>query len=167
MAYQIKGRLLEVCNCNVLCPCWIGEDPDNGTCDTALAWHVDSGDIEGTDVSGLTIGLIAHIPGNILKGNIRAIFFIDHTATKPQEEAMVKVFTGKLGGPAADFAQLFGEVLGVERVPISFKVDKGVGTLTMGSTVEAELESYRGTTGQPTTFTIPSFPPFQGTSLCR
>jgi len=28
MAYNLKGRLLEVCNCRVLCPCWIGEDPD-------------------------------------------------------------------------------------------------------------------------------------------
>ena len=26
MAYQLEGRLLEVCDCNVLCPCWIGED---------------------------------------------------------------------------------------------------------------------------------------------
>ena len=32
MAYHLEGRLLEVCNCRVLCPCWIGEDPDNGTC---------------------------------------------------------------------------------------------------------------------------------------
>ena len=41
MAYDIEGRLLEVCTCNVLCPCWIGEDPDGGTCDSALAWHID------------------------------------------------------------------------------------------------------------------------------
>ena len=33
MAYTLEGRILEVCDCNVLCPCWIGEDPDNGTCD--------------------------------------------------------------------------------------------------------------------------------------
>ena len=24
MGYQLEGRLLEVCNCRVLCPCWIG-----------------------------------------------------------------------------------------------------------------------------------------------
>jgi len=35
MAYEIEGKLLEVCSCNVLCPCWIGEDPDGGTCDSA------------------------------------------------------------------------------------------------------------------------------------
>ena len=36
MAYHLEGRLLEVCDCRVLCPCWIGEDPDNGTCDLEL-----------------------------------------------------------------------------------------------------------------------------------
>jgi len=25
MAYDIEGKLLEVCTCNVLCPCWVGE----------------------------------------------------------------------------------------------------------------------------------------------
>ena len=29
MGYRLEGDLLEVCDCKVLCPCWIGEDPDN------------------------------------------------------------------------------------------------------------------------------------------
>ena len=33
MGYQLQGRLLEVCTCNTLCPCWVGDDPDGGTCD--------------------------------------------------------------------------------------------------------------------------------------
>ncbi|MFI5019627.1 MAG: DUF1326 domain-containing protein, partial [Dongiales bacterium] len=32
MGYRLEGDLLEVCDCNILCPCWVGEDPDNGTC---------------------------------------------------------------------------------------------------------------------------------------
>src|ERR1051325_6076469 len=51
MAYRLEGRLLEVCDCRVLCPCWIGEDPDNGTCDSAMAYHFDAGQIEGVDVT--------------------------------------------------------------------------------------------------------------------
>ena len=66
--YLLEGRLLEVCDCNVLCPCWIGEDPDNGTCDSGLAWHIEKGSIEGQDVSGLTFGMSVHIPGIILLG---------------------------------------------------------------------------------------------------
>jgi hypothetical protein len=31
-AYQLEGTLLEACSCGVLCPCWIGEDPDDGEC---------------------------------------------------------------------------------------------------------------------------------------
>ena len=68
MSYRLEGSILEVCNCRVLCPCWIGEDPDQGTCDSVLAYHFDRGVVEGVDVSGLTLALIAHIPGNVLKG---------------------------------------------------------------------------------------------------
>jgi hypothetical protein len=63
MSYHLEGRLLEVCNCRVLCPCWIGEDPDFGTCDTIVAWHMDQGTIEGVDVAGCTIVVVAHVPG--------------------------------------------------------------------------------------------------------
>ena len=70
MAYQLEGKLLEVCDCNVLCPCWIGEDPDNKTCDTVFAYHIDKGTIDGTDVSGLNLSLAAHVPGNILQGEL-------------------------------------------------------------------------------------------------
>lgn len=52
MAYQIEGRLLDVCDCEVLCPCWIGEDADNDTCGAIVAWHVDQGAIRGVDISG-------------------------------------------------------------------------------------------------------------------
>ncbi len=70
MAYSMEGTLLEVCTCNILCPCWVGEDPDNdGYCDAVMAWHIDRGTINGTDVSGLTMSLINHIPGNVLAGN--------------------------------------------------------------------------------------------------
>ncbi|HYN25868.1 MAG TPA: DUF1326 domain-containing protein, partial [Pyrinomonadaceae bacterium] len=63
MSYQLEGRLLEVCTCNILCPCWVGEDPDNGTCDGVLAWRVDEGTIDGTNVSGHTLVILTHIPG--------------------------------------------------------------------------------------------------------
>ena len=78
MAYEIEGRLLEVCTCNVLCPCWVGEDPDYKTCDTAIAWGIEKGSIEGVDVAGLTMAVSAHIPGNILiPKSWKAVVFVD------------------------------------------------------------------------------------------
>jgi hypothetical protein len=125
MGYQLEGRLLEVCNCRVLCPCWIGEDPDFKTCDTIVAWHFDKGTINGVDVSGRTIALIAHIPGNILQGNWRAAVYLDDRVTPAQEEAILAVYTGKLGGPVGELVKLVGEVVSVEKVPIKFTVEGG------------------------------------------
>ena len=37
----VEGSLLEVCSCEALCPCWIGEDPDSGPCQSVVAYHFD------------------------------------------------------------------------------------------------------------------------------
>jgi hypothetical protein len=149
MAYHIEGRLLEVCTCNILCPCWVGEDPDHGTCDSSFAWQIDKGTIQGVDVSGRTLALSVHIPGNVLVGNWRAVVCVDDGSSQEQQEAMLKVFTGQLGGAIADLAGLIGEVIAVERAPISFTVQEGKGTLTIGSVVDAELAPFQGATGSP------------------
>jgi hypothetical protein len=151
MAYRLQGSILEVCTCQVLCPCWIGEDPDGGTCDSAIAYRIDTGSVDGVDVSGLTLAVAVHIPGNVLKGNWRVMVFVDERATPQQEQALTQAFSGKLGGPLADFAQLFGEIVGVQRAPITFQVDQGKGHLQIGADIDAELEPYRGTTGAATT----------------
>ncbi len=168
MTYRLEGKLLEVCTCNVICPCWVGADPDNGTCEGTLSWHFDKGEIDGVDVSGLTLAILCHIPGNILKGNWRAVVFVDEKASPQQEEAILNAFTGKLGGPIAEFAQLIGEVVAVERVPITFEVEKGKGRLRIGSAVTADVEPFQGATGRDTTLhdtafsSIPGSPAYVG-----
>jgi hypothetical protein len=166
--YSIQGRLLEVCSCNTLCPCWVGEDPDGGTCDSIFGWRVDEGVIEGVDVSGLTLGLSVFIPGNVLAGNWKAVVYVDDQASDEQQEALLKVFTGQLGGAIADLAALIGEVVAVERVPIRFDVEEGTGTIVLGDAAEAELTSFQGSTGVPTALhdtvftTIPGSPAYVG-----
>jgi len=166
MAYELEGKLLEVCDCNVLCPCWIGENPDNGTCDTVVAYNIEKGHVNGIDVSGLTLALAAFIPDNILKGDWRVAVFVDDKATPQQQEALLNVWTGKLGGPVADLAKLVGQVLTVQRAPITFQVSGGEGTLKIGDVVEAVMAPYKGGTGKVTTLnesvfsTIPGSPAY-------
>jgi len=170
MAYHLEGRLLEVCNCRVLCPCWIGEDPDFGTCDTIVAWRFDKGTINGVDVAGRTIALIAHVPGNILEGNWRAAVYLDDKVSQAQEEAILSVYTGKLGGPVGELVKLIGEVVSVEKVPITFDVQGGKGTIKLGTAGYAELEPYKSASGATTTLTdtvfatVPGAPVFVGKS---
>jgi hypothetical protein len=167
--YQFQGTLLEACNCDVLCPCWIGEDPDNGTCSSVVAYHFDSGKILGVDVSGLTLANVVFIPGNVLAGNWKAHMFVDESASDEQLEAIIDAFSGKLGGPLADLAQLIGEVLAVTRAPIDHEVVEGRGKLVVGGgTVVAEMEPYRGADGSITTLqnsifsTVPGSPAWVG-----
>jgi hypothetical protein len=167
--YQFQGTLLEACNCDVLCPCWIGEDPDNGTCSSVVAYHFDHGTIRGVDVSGLTLANVVFIPGNVLAGNWKAHMFVDQDASDEQLEAIVDAFSGKLGGPLADLSQLIGEVLAVTRAPISHEVVEGRGTLVVGDgTVVAEMEPYRGADGSITVLqnsifsTVPGSPAYVG-----
>ena len=168
MAYNLEGRLLEVCTCKILCPCWVGEDPDFGTCDGVLAWHFDKGSIDAVDVTGRTFVILAHIPGNILKGNWRIRVYIDDKATDQQKDALLKVWTGKAGGPIADLAKLVGTVDAVELVPITFDIKGAAGTLKIGEAVSATLAPFQGATGQPTAMldtiftTIPGSPAFVG-----
>src|SRR5260370_35265526 len=88
--YQLEGRLLEVCSCDVLCPCYVGADPDGGTWDNVVAWHIDTGTIQGADVSGLTIAIKVHIPGNILKGNWRVLLYVKYKRTHTERGAVVR-----------------------------------------------------------------------------
>ena len=164
--YTVEGQLLEVCSCGTLCPCWVGEDPDGGTCDTIIAWHVEQGHIKGIDVSGLTLVTIAHIPGNILQGNWRAVLYLDGNGTQEQRDAMLELFTGKLGGAVADLAALIGEVLDVRVAPIEYNLQEGRGHIAINGVLASEMEPFKGPNGQTTTLnnsvftTIPGAPAY-------
>ena len=164
--YVLDGTLLEACSCGGPCPCWVGDDPDGGRCDSVNAYHIDRGQVGGVDVSNLSFVQVNQIPGNVLAGNWRAVFYIDDKATPEQQEAILNVFSGKLGGPLADVASLVGERVAVHFVPIEHRVEGGKGTLRVGEVVEAEMAPYTDANGRPTTIhdtvfsTIPGSPAY-------
>jgi hypothetical protein len=168
VVYDLEGSLLEVCSCDVLCPCWIGEDPDNGTCESVVAYHFDRGTIRGVDVSGLTLASAVLIPGNVLEGNWKQVLFIDDKASDEQADAVLAAFRGELGGPLADLSQLVGEVLAVERAPIDHEIIDGKGKLRVGDMISAEMHPYTGPDGSTTTLhesifsTVPGSPAYVG-----
>jgi hypothetical protein len=162
--YSLEGTLLEVCSCNVLCPCWIGEDPDHGECYSVNAYHIDHDQISGVDVSGRSAVLVNRIPGNVLAGNWEVVLLVDDGASAEQRDALVAALSGQLGGPLADLAGLYGTVKAVQSVPISHQVRGGTGMLHIPGMVETELVPYRGPDGSVTTLrdsifsTVPGSP---------
>ncbi|HZP90581.1 MAG TPA: DUF1326 domain-containing protein [Actinomycetota bacterium] len=167
--YRLAGTLLEACSCDVLCPCWIGEDPDGGECYGIVAYHFSEGVIEGVDVSGLSLVNINHIPGNILTpGSWQVVMILDSAGSEAQRDALVRAFSGKLGGPLADLTGLVGEVLGIETLPITHETTGGRGVLRVQGVLEAEMAPYSGPDGSTTVLensifsTVPGSPAYVG-----
>ena len=81
-------------------------------------------------------------------------------------EALLDAFGGKLGGPLGDLAQLVGEIVAVERAPISHTIVDGAGTLNVGDKVDCAMHPYRGPDGSITTLnnsvfsTVPGAPAY-------
>jgi hypothetical protein len=167
VVYDLQGTLLEACSCGVLCPCWVGEDPDMGTCDAFVAYHFDAGTVRGVDISGLNLVNVVHIPGNVLTpGSWRIVVFVDDRASDEQMQALLDAYTGKLGGPLADLAGLVGEVLDVRKASIQHEIVGGAGTLRIGDLLYSEMEPFRGADGTLTTLqntvfsTVPGAPAY-------
>ncbi len=157
MGYQLQGRMLEICSCESVCPCFVNRTPDGGACDVTVAWRIDKGDIDGVDVSGRTFAAMAHIPSKPWDGGWRAAVYLDDGTSDEQQEAILNVFTGKLGGAIADVAKLIGEVVGVERAAIEFSADNGKGSLKIGDAASATMEPLLSRDGKVVTLTDPVF----------
>ena len=108
MAWNVEGRFFENCSCNAPCPCTasLALGADNDYCRALLVFHVDSGDVEGVDVSGLTVAAVADTPRYMHEGNWKLGLLVDDAASDEQAEALGKVFSGQAGGPMEGLAPL-------------------------------------------------------------
>jgi hypothetical protein len=158
MAWNLEGRYFENCSCNVPCPCTVSFDlgADYDYCHALLAFHVDSGNVDGVDVSGLTVAVIGDTPKVMTDGNWRLVLLIDEAASDEQAEKLGAVFGGQLGGPMEAIAPLIGEMLGVERVPMDFSSENGQHRLKAGEAAGMEVEDvvpFGVETGEPAVLT--------------
>lgn len=150
--YALQGTILEACSCRTLCRCWIGEDPDGGACDAFNAYHIDSGEINGIDVSGLNYVQVVKIPGNVLAPKSwTRVTYLDSRASDAQRQAILDAWHGRLGGPLADLNGLVGEDIAVETAPIEHNLKEGAGTVIVGDKLRATMAPYRSAYGSVTT----------------
>ena len=158
MAWQIAGTYFETCSCEVVCPCTaslaLGADYDR--CKVTLVFHVTDGDVDGTDVSGLTVAAVADTPKVMSEGNWRLGVFIDDSASDQQAEKLGAVFSGQLGGPMEALGPLVSENLGVERAPIEVREEGLLHSVKIGDAVDFEIEDvvpFGVQTGEPARLT--------------
>jgi hypothetical protein len=142
MAWKLEGTYFETCSCEVVCPCTtslaLGADYDR--CRVTLVFNISSGEVEGTDVSDLTIAAIADTPKMMSEGNWRLGVFVDGAASDAQAEKLGAVFGGQLGGPMAALAPLVSENLGMERAPIEVREEGLRHSVRIGDAIDFEIE---------------------------
>jgi hypothetical protein len=112
----------------------------NDYCRVVLVFNVKSGEVEGTDVSGLTVAAVCDTPKVMTDGNWRIGVFVDGAASDEQAEKLGGVFSGSLGGPMEGLVPLIGENLGVERAPIEVREDGLTHSIRIGNAVDFEIE---------------------------
>ncbi len=157
MAWSLKGSYVETCSCDMICPCNATFDhgASNDYCRATFGFHIRKGEIEGTDVSGLSVVAIIDTPKVMTDGNWKLGMYIDENASDEQAEKLQAVFGGQKGGPMEGLVPLVGEVVGVERAAIDI-TDNGLRhTVKVGDAIDFEIEDvvpFGVETGEPIRF---------------
>src|ERR1700758_3204264 len=142
MSWKLDISYFETCSCDVVCPCTasfaLGATRDR--CRVTLVFNVKDGQVDGTDLSGLTVAAVADTPKVMTDGNWRLGVFIDAAASDEQAEKLGGVFSGALGGPRAGLGPLISENLGVQRLPIEIREDGLRHSVRIGDAVDFEVE---------------------------
>jgi len=146
MAWQLEGTYIENCNCDVVCPCAasaFAAPASYDRCNAMLAWHIDSGEVDGTDVSDLSVVLVLDTPRQMSEGNWRVGVFMDDRASDEQAEKLGGIFSGQMGGPMSNLVPLISENLGMEVAPIEH-IDDGLHhRVKVGDAIDVEIEDLR------------------------
>ncbi len=147
MAWSLKGELILNCNCTVFCPCVVSlgkHPPTEGYCQAWLGVRIDEGDANGEDLSGLNVGMVLDIPGNMGRGNWTVGAFIDERASDDAYEALVDIFSGQRRGTTGLFSMLVSTFLGAERAPVTFATEGKKRRLTVAKKIIGEIEPITG-----------------------
>jgi hypothetical protein len=145
MPWKVEGTYFENCNCDWVCPCSVTSFalPATGDrCNVILNYHIQRGEVDGVDVSGRSVSIVADAPKNMLEGNWRVGVIIDDKASKEQADKLAGVFSGQMGGPMAALSPLIGEVLGIEQQPIDYKDDGHRHTVRIGHDIAVDVEDF-------------------------
>jgi hypothetical protein len=142
VAWKLEGTYFESCSCEVACPrtASLAFGAHYDRCKVTLVFSVKDGEIDGTDVSGLTVAAVADAPKVMTDGNWRLGVFIDDRASDEQAEQLSAVFGGQLGGPMEALGPLIGEDLGLERAPIEVREEGLLHSVRIGDAVDVEVE---------------------------
>ena len=157
MAWHLSGSYFETCSCDVVCPCTaslsLGATSDR--CNVVLVFRIESGDVDGTDVGGLTVAAVADTP-KVMSEGTGAL-----ASSSMQQRPMIRRRGSagsfrRAGWSDGSSGAMVGENLGVERLPIEVHEDGIKHSIRIGDDVDFEIEDvvpFGVETGEPAKIT--------------
>lgn len=152
MAWSVSGQSMELCSCEMLCPCWLGPEgePDQGWCGGVFGFDIREGNSDGVNLGGSKVVFTAIWPGNFFGGNGTGRLYIDEGANTDQRRELEAIFSGKKGGPLEG---LFGAIISKWLPAQATKINIQWGdkpSLNVGSVGQAQLQPMKDPSGRPT-----------------
>ena len=150
--WHAQGDWFDVCKCSIPCPCYFAQPPTHGDCEGVLAWHIRSGAYGKVSLDGLNVLALGAFTGNVWAGaKVTMGIYIDARANAQQREALQMIFGGQAGGWPGEFAQVLGELRGIEYAQIDYAVAKDLASwrAEIPGKVRAVGEALSGPTTRP------------------
>jgi hypothetical protein len=152
-AWHLAGDWFDVCSCDIPCPCEFAQPPTNNVCEGALVWRIRDGHFGEVRLDGLNVLALGGFEGNIWAGDTKATMgmYLDDRADDAQRKALQTIFGGQAGGWPGSFAELIGEMRGLEFAPIEVEVagDLANWRAAIPGKVSASAEALTGPTTPP------------------
>jgi hypothetical protein len=135
--YRLTGTFIEACNCTLMCPCWVEDEPTEDYCAGLFAWQFAPGSsIRGIEVGGGNLVSVTVHGDSRRGGSSTSALYVDDV---PDEavDPLLAAFAGHAGGPLAELARVTGDV-----------VDRGRARITctsVGERFDVEVRTTGGT----------------------
>ncbi|MFV2000062.1 MAG: DUF1326 domain-containing protein [Acidimicrobiia bacterium] len=113
MAWEVSGSYYEACNCEAVCPCRNEGDRQGGrstydTCDFVLSWKIESGHVDGRDLSGLSTAIVGSYSDDEPGSPWRVALFVDENTDEARRGDLADIFLGRIDG---DTQRLYGRAI--------------------------------------------------------
>jgi hypothetical protein len=141
MAWRIKAKYYEACNCAYGCPCNMNGFPTDGKCEGTIGFQVTAGEKDGVDLSGAKVVGAVMWPGAIHEGNGKLAVFID--GNEQQQQALVAILTAQDPGlPWEILAATISDIHGPFFEKIDIVDDGNDSSVRVGDKFELKMESF-------------------------
>ncbi len=141
MAWNIKAKYYEACNCALGCPCNMNGFPTHGFCEGNIGFQVVEGERDGVDLAGVKVASSVKWPGAIHEGNGEMAVFID--ASEEQRDSVVAILTAADPGlPWEILAATISEIHGPFFQPVHIDDAGTASHVSVPGKLEIQMETF-------------------------